>query len=80
MIMPGKSLPDDTLVVTEMLAEYFLSLAEDLGLQTSLSQMNVHEGDIPKLAEEAMLQQRLLNNNHREVSVDDSLEIYRQAY
>ena len=80
LIMPGKSLPDDALVVTEMLAEHFLSLAEDLGLQTSLSQMNVPEGDLPKLAEEAMLQQRLLINNPREVSVDDSLEIYRQAY
>ena len=79
-IMPGKSLPDDALLVTEMLAEHFLSLAEDLGLQTSLSQMNVPEGDLPKLAEEAMLQQRLLINNPREVSVDDSLEIYRQAY
>ncbi|MBT4213253.1 MAG: iron-containing alcohol dehydrogenase [Porticoccaceae bacterium] len=80
LIMPGKSLPDDALVVTEMLAEHFLSLSEDLGLQTSLSQMNVPEGDLPKLAEEAMLQQRLLINNPREVSVDDSLEIYRQAY
>jgi alcohol dehydrogenase class IV len=49
-------------------------------LQTSLSQMNVPEGDLPKLAEEAMLQQRLLINNPREVSLDDSLEIYRQAY
>ena len=80
LIMPGKSLPDEALAVTEMLAEHFLSLAEDLGLQTSLSQMNVPEGDLPKLAEEAMLQQRLLINNPREVSVDDSLEIYRQAY
>lgn len=80
LIMPGKSLPDDALMVTEILAEHFLSLAEDLGLQTSLSQMNVPEGDLPKLAEEAMLQQRLLINNPREVSADDSLEIYRQAY
>ena len=80
LIMPGKSLPDEALAVTEMLAEHFLSLAEDLGLQTSLSQMNVPKGDLPKLAEEAMLQQRLLINNPREVSVDDSLEIYRQAY
>jgi alcohol dehydrogenase class IV len=80
VIMPGKALPDDALMVTEMLAEHFLSLAEDLGLQTSLSQMNVPEGDLPKLAEEAMLQQRLLINNPREVSLDDSLEIYRQAY
>ena len=80
LIMPGKSLPDDALVVTEMLAEHFLSLAEDLGLQTSLSQMNVPGGDLPKLAEEAMLQQRLLINNPREVCLDDSLEIYRQAY
>ena len=80
LIMPDKSLPDDVLEITEMLAEYFLSLAEDLGLQTSLSQMDVPMGDLPKLAEEAMLQQRLLINNPREVCLDDSLEIYRQAY
>jgi alcohol dehydrogenase class IV len=32
------------------------------------------------LAQDAMLQQRLLVNNPREVSYDDALAIYRAAY
>jgi alcohol dehydrogenase class IV len=32
------------------------------------------------LAEEAILQQRLLINNPREVSLDDALTIYQQAF
>ena len=64
----------------EALADYFLTLAEDLGLQTSLRQMNIPEHDLSQLAEEAMLQQRLLINNPRDVSYDDALMIYQQAY
>jgi alcohol dehydrogenase len=32
------------------------------------------------LAQEAMLQQRLLINNPRELALDDALAIYRQAF
>ncbi len=35
---------------------------------------------LPKLASEAMLQQRLLVNNPREVTEADALAIYRAAY
>jgi len=42
--------------------------------------MNIPESDLPMLAEQAMLQQRLLINNPREVSFDDALAIYQQAY
>jgi alcohol dehydrogenase len=80
LIMPGKVLPDDPVAVTELLADYFLSLAVDLGLQTTLREMDIPEDDLPKLAKESMLQQRLLINNPREVGMDDSLAIYRQAY
>ena len=80
LIMPGKVLPDDPVAVTELLADYFLSLAVDLGLQTTLREMDIPEDDLPKLAKESMLQQRLLINNPREVGLDDSLAIYRQAY
>ena len=80
LIMPGKVLPDDPVAVTELLADYFLSLAVDLGLQTTLREMDIPEDDLPKLAKESMLQQRLLINNQREVGLDDSLAIYRQAY
>ena len=78
--MPGKLLPDDPIAVTEMLADHFLVLAADLGLQTTLRQMDIAENDLPKLARESMLQQRLLINNPREVNLNDSLAIYRQAY
>ena len=80
LIMPGKLLPDDPIAVTEMLANHFLALAADLGLQTTLRQMDIPEHDLPKLASESMLQQRLLINNPREVNLDDALAIYHQAY
>ncbi len=80
IILPGKTLPADPLAVTEILADYFLALAEDLGLQTRLQQMAIDEADLPMLAQQAMLQQRLLINNPRDVSVDDALAIYRQAF
>ena len=80
LIMPGKLLPDDPIAVTELLADHFLDLAADLGLQTTLRQMDILEDDLPKLAQESMLQQRLLINNPREVNLNDSLAIYRQAY
>ena len=80
LIMPGKLLPDDPVAVTEMLADHFLVLAADLGLQTTLRQMDFAENDLPKLARESMLQQRLLINTPREVNLNDSLATYRQAY
>jgi alcohol dehydrogenase len=80
LIMPGKLLPDDPIAVTEMLANHFLALAADLGVQTTLRQMDIPEHDLPKLASESMLQQRLLINNPREVNLDDALAIYHQAY
>ena len=80
IILPGRTLPSDALEVSELLAQHLLQLAADLGLQTRLSQMNIAEPDLPKLAEEAMLQQRLLMNNPRELSLNDALSIYQQAF
>ena len=80
IILAGKTLPEDPLAVTELLATYFLQLAEDLGLPTTLRQMSIDEADLPMLAEQAMLQQRLLINNPRDVSFDDALAIYQQAF
>ena len=80
LIMPNQILPEDTIEATEMLADHFLSLAADLGLQTTLREMNIPEGDLPKLAEDSMLQQRLLVNNPRELDLEDALGIYQQAY
>ena len=64
----------------DKLADYFLALASDLGLPTRLRDAEVTESSLPMLAEAAMLQQRLLINNPREVSLQDVLEVYQQAY
>lgn len=56
------------------------SLIDDVALPATLSAANVPESDLEKLAEDAMLQQRLLVNNPREVSREDALAIYRAAY
>ncbi len=80
IILPGIELPQDPIAITELLAGYFLTLAHDLGLPTTLQQMNIAKSDLNLLAEEAMLQQRLLINNPREVSLEDALAIYEQAF
>ena len=80
IILPNRSLPADPLQVTAILSDYFLELAADLGLPTRLQQMNIDQKDLPMLAEQAMLQQRLLINNPRAMSLSDALSIYRQAF
>jgi alcohol dehydrogenase len=42
--------------------------------------MNIPYEDLPRLAEEAMLQQRLLINNPRELKLENALEIYKRAF
>jgi alcohol dehydrogenase class IV len=42
--------------------------------------MNIAHADIEMLADEAMLQQRLLVNNPRDVSHEDALAIYQKAF
>ena len=65
---------------TEALARYFLQLAGDLGLPTTLRAMDIARDDLPKLADQALLQQRLLINNPRPVTPADALAIYQLAY
>jgi len=65
---------------SDQLADYFFNLSGELGLQTTLSEMNIPESALTTLAEQAMLQERLLINNPRSVSFDQALEIYYQAY
>ena len=55
-------------------------LIDDVSLPATLQQAGVDEGDLEMLAEDAMLQQRLLVNNPRDVNYDDALAIYRVAY
>ncbi|WP_417793337.1 iron-containing alcohol dehydrogenase [Terasakiella pusilla] len=55
-------------------------LSRDLGLQTTLREMNIEESALETLASEAMKQTRLLVNNPRDVDEQAALDIYRAAF
>ena len=60
--------------------EFSLELIDDVALPATLEAAGVDEGSLEMLAEDAMLQQRLLVNNPRDVAYEDALAIYRAAY
>lgn len=62
------------------LAEYFTALIDRLELPPTLQHMKISQDDLPMLARDAMLQQRLLVNNPRPVSESDALDIYSRAW
>ena len=64
---------------TDLFAQGFEDLANDLGIETRLSQVGIAEGDVGTLAAQAMLQTRLLPNNQREVTEKDAIALYNQA-
>ncbi|AWL28909.1 iron-containing alcohol dehydrogenase [Acinetobacter defluvii] len=53
---------------------------DESSLTLKLSQLNVPENMLQRLAKDAMLQTRLLQNNPREMSKQDALEIYQAIY
>lgn len=65
---------------TQALVQGLRQLIDDVQLPATLAQAQVKESDLEMLAEDAMLQQRLLINNPRDVEYDDALAIYRAAY
>ncbi|MEM8498862.1 MAG: iron-containing alcohol dehydrogenase [Pseudomonadota bacterium] len=77
-------LPAETLIkentIGDVLADHFLALAQTLGLETGLNQMGIPLDSLESLADDAMLQQRLLINNPRTLEREDALRIYQQAY
>lgn len=65
---------------TDAFIESLRKLIADVSLPATLQAANVKESDLEMLAQDAMLQQRLLVNNPREVDYMDALGIYRAAY
>jgi alcohol dehydrogenase class IV len=54
-------------------------IARRTGIETRLRQVGISESDLDRLADDAMLQTRLLTNNPREVTRDDARAIYAAA-
>jgi alcohol dehydrogenase len=54
-------------------------IAKITGVETTLQQVGITEHDLDRLADDAMLQTRLLGNNPRELTRDDARAIYAAA-
>lgn len=67
-------------LISEDLITYLEQLIAKLELPTKLSQLNIKQAQLAMLAADAMLQTRLLVNNPRELTYQDALAIYQQAY
>lgn len=61
------------------LVEAMEQLAQRVGIETRLRQVGISEAYLDRLADDAMLQTRLLTNNPREVSRADARAIYAAA-
>lgn len=64
----------------EAFCEALADLSKRCGLQQTLREMDIPEDILPRLANDAMNQTRLLVNNPREVTEADALAIYRSAW
>jgi alcohol dehydrogenase len=55
------------------------NIATQTGIETTLRQVGIREHDLDRLAQDAMLQTRLLGNNPRTVTRADARAIYGAA-
>ncbi len=64
---------------SQALVAHMEGLAKRLDIETSLREVGIAESDLDRLADDAMLQTRLLTNNPRTVTRDDARAIYAAA-
>lgn len=58
---------------------FIRDMIRDFSIPARLSDLNISESEIEKMAESALKIQRLLKNNVRPVLLDDAIDIYRKA-
>jgi alcohol dehydrogenase len=64
---------------TSALIDTLETMAQRVGIETRLRQVGIAESDLDRLADDAMLQTRLLTNNPREITRADARAIYAEA-
>ena len=79
-IVVGEPVSGSNEAKTAALIESLRRLIDEVNLPATLSEAKVKKADLEMLAQDAMLQQRLLINNPRNVDYEDALSIYRAAY
>jgi len=77
VVVPGITGSDEARALAFI--DFLDKLADQVGIARRLTQVGIQAADVPMLAENAMLQQRLLVNNPREVTFGDALRLYSQA-
>ena len=77
IVVPGSS--GSPAARTEALIAAMQQIAARTGIQTRLQEMGIAELDLDRLADDAMLQTRLLGNNPREITRADARAIYAAA-
>ncbi len=77
IVVPGCS--GNAEAKTEALIAAMQQIAARSGIQTRLVHMGIAEADLDRLADDAMLQTRLLGNNPRELTRADARAIYAAA-
>ncbi len=66
--------------LTDLFIDHFNNHLMQSGLTLKLNQLNVPEHMLQVMAEDAMQQSRLLQNNPRELKVEDAYQIYQAIY
>jgi alcohol dehydrogenase class IV len=79
-VVLGESINGSAEAKTAALITALRQLITDVSLPATLQEAKVEDKDLEMLARDAMLQQRLLINNPRDVAYEDALSIYRAAY
>jgi alcohol dehydrogenase class IV len=64
---------------TQALIDRMDEIARRTGIETQLRQVGIAESDLDRMADDAMLQTRLLTNNPREITRNDARAIYAAA-
>jgi alcohol dehydrogenase class IV len=77
IVVPGAGGSDEAR--TEALIAAMQKIAQGTGIQTRLAEVGIKEADLDRLADDAMLQTRLLGNNPRDITRADARAIYAAA-
>lgn len=56
-----------------------MAIVAATGVERRLSQLGISHNDLPRMAEDAMKAQRVMQNNPREVTYDDALRMYTEV-
>lgn len=70
----------DDIHTAKLGVEKIRTLIKECGVPATLREVGIPKESIPQMAEDAMKITRLLNNNPREVTLQDAIDIYTAAY